>query len=89
MYWDVGMFGGLFEATEGVTFETRTERTGPLTRWHIGGPTCDSVDIVMRNAELPSDLQEGDFVYLRNAAAYTTAYASHFNGFPLPEIRVC
>ena len=26
--------------------------------------------------------------YLRNAGAYTTAYATHFNGFPLPEVRV-
>lgn len=89
MYWDAGTFGGLFETAEGMKYETRTERTGPSTRWHVGGPTCDSVDIVMRNAELPCDVQEGDFVYVRNAAAYTTAYASRFNGFPLPEIRVC
>jgi ornithine decarboxylase len=46
------------------------------------------VDIVMRDEPLPSDLQEGDFVYVRNAGAYTTAYASQFNGFPLPEVRV-
>jgi ornithine decarboxylase len=46
------------------------------------------VDIVMREEPLPSDLQEGDFIYIRNAGAYTTAYASQFNGFPLPEVRV-
>ena len=37
---------------------------------------------------LPEDLQEGDFIYIANAGAYTTAYASTFNGFPLPEVRV-
>src|SRR5881396_867102 len=42
----------------------------------------------VRAEPLPSDLQEGDYIYLRNAGAYTTAYASGFNGFPLPEIRV-
>ena len=42
----------------------------------------------MRDEPLPSDLQEGDFIYIRNAGAYTTAYASEFNGFPLPEVRV-
>ena len=42
----------------------------------------------MRDELLPSDLQEGDVVYIRNAGAYTTAYASPFNGFPLPEVRV-
>ena len=36
----------------------------------------------------PADLQEGDFIFIRNAGAYTTAYASKFNGFPLPEVRV-
>ena len=56
--------------------------------WTVGGPTCDSVDVVMRDEPLPSDLQEGDFIYIRNAGAYTTAYASQFNGFPLPEVRV-
>jgi ornithine decarboxylase len=89
MYWDAGMFGGLLETTAGVKYETRTERTGRPAKWHVGGPTCDSIDIVMRDEELPCDVQEGDFIYLRNAGAYTTAYASHFNGFPLPEIRVC
>jgi ornithine decarboxylase len=89
MYWDAGMFGGLLETTAGVKYETRTERTGPPVKWHVGGPTCDSIDIVMRDEELPCDMREGDFIYLRNAGAYTTAYASRFNGFPLPEIRVC
>jgi ornithine decarboxylase len=42
----------------------------------------------MRDEPLPSDLQEGDFIYIQNAGAYTTAYASRFNGFPLPEVRV-
>ena len=45
-------------------------------------------DVILRDEPLPSDLQEGDFVYIRNAGAYTTAYASQFNGFPLPEVRV-
>ena len=88
MYWDAGMFGGVIETTEGLKYRIRTDRSGPDIAWTVGGPTCDSVDIVMRDEPLPSDLQEGDFIYLRNAGAYTTAYASQFNGFPLPEVRV-
>jgi ornithine decarboxylase len=88
MHWDAGMFGGVIETTEGLKYKIRTDRSGPDTPWTVGGPTCDSVDIVMRDEPLPSDLQEGDFIYLRNAGAYTTAYASQFNGFPLPEVRV-
>jgi len=88
MHWDAGLFGGVIEASEGLRYRIRTDRSGPDSVWTVGGPTCDSVDIVMRDEPLPSDLQEGDFVYIRNAGAYTTAYASQFNGFPLPEVRV-
>jgi ornithine decarboxylase len=88
MHWDAGLFGGVIEASEGLRYRIRTDRSGPDAVWTVGGPTCDSVDIVMRDEPLPSDLQEGDFVYIRNAGAYTTAYASQFNGFPLPEVRV-
>jgi ornithine decarboxylase len=88
MHWDAGMFGGVIETTEGLKYRIRTERSGPDIAWTVGGPTCDSVDIVLRDEPLPSDLQEGDFIYIRNAGAYTTAYASQFNGFPLPEARV-
>ena len=88
MHWDAGLFGGVIETTEGLKYRIRTERSGPDVPWHVAGPTCDSVDVILRDEPLPSDLQEGDFVYIRNAGAYTTAYASEFNGFPLPEVRV-
>ena len=42
----------------------------------------------MHDVMLPKDLQEGDFIYIPNAGAYTTAYASNFNGFPLPDVKV-
>jgi ornithine decarboxylase len=88
MHWDAGLFGGIIETTEGLKYKIRTERSGPDVPWHVAGPTCDSVDVILRDEALPSDLQEGDFIYLRNAGAYTTAYASEFNGFPLPEVRI-
>ena len=85
---DAGVFGGLFEAFEGIRHPIDTDRSGPLVPWNVAGPTCDSIDVVLRDIELPDDLQEGDFLYFRNAGAYTTAYASTFNGFPLPEVRL-
>ncbi len=88
MHWDAGMFGGVIETTEGLKYRIRSDRSGPDVAWTVAGPTCDSVDVVMRDEMLPSDLQEGDFIYIKNAGAYTTAYASQFNGFPLPEVRV-
>ena len=87
-YFDAGMFGGIIETTEGLQYDVETERTGPLIPWTVAGPTCDSVDIIMREQMLPADLEADDFVYIPNAGAYTTAYASNFNGFPLPEVRI-
>ena len=88
MYWDAGVFGGVIETTEGLRYDIQTDRHGKLIPWNVAGPTCDSVDVCMRDELLPEDLQEGDFIYIANAGAYTTAYASNFNGFPLPEVRV-
>ena len=88
MHLDAGLFGGIIETAEGLKYKIRTDRSGPDMPWNVAGPTCDSIDVVMRDEPLPSDLQEGDYLYLRNAGAYTTAYASTFNGFPLPEVRV-
>ena len=88
MHWDAGLFGGVIETSEGLKYKIRSERSGPDIPWHVAGPTCDSVDVILRDEPMPSDLQEGDFIYIRNAGAYTTAYASEFNGFPLPEVRV-
>jgi ornithine decarboxylase len=87
VYLDAGMFGGIIETTEGLQYEVLTERAGTLIPWTVAGPTCDSVDIVMRDQLLPEDLQADDFVYIPNAGAYTTSYASNFNGFPLPQER--
>src|SRR6185312_1817032 len=88
MHWDAGLFGGLLEAGGGLRLRFRTDRAGPDVPWHVAGPTCDSADVVLRDEPLPSDVQEGDFVYVPSAGGYSAAYACEFNGFPLPEVRV-
>ncbi|HUO44242.1 MAG TPA: type III PLP-dependent enzyme [Burkholderiales bacterium] len=88
MYWDAGVFGGVIETIEGMRYNVQTDRSGAPIPWTVAGPTCDSVDVCMRDEPFPQDMQEGDFIYIANAGAYTTAYASNFNGFPLPDVRV-
>ncbi|MCO6426667.1 type III PLP-dependent enzyme [Nitrosomonas communis] len=88
MYWDAGIFGGIIEVSEGLRYEILTDRKGSNIPWSIAGPTCDSVDVLMHDELLPEDIQEGDFIFIPNAGAYTTAYASNFNGFPLPDVIV-
>lgn len=46
----------------------------------VFGPTCDSMDVIYKDVELP-ELETGDWVYVENFGAYTAAAASRFNGF--------
>lgn len=57
-------------------------------RWAtVAGPTCDSADVVAREALLP-DLAAGDLVVSPVMGAYTAVTASGFNGRPPTPIAV-
>jgi len=47
----------------------------------LAGPTCDSIDVIRENLDLPK-LEIGDVVVGRVMGAYTWASASEFNFFP-------
>ncbi|KAL6044109.1 Ornithine decarboxylase [Balamuthia mandrillaris] len=48
------------------------------------GPTCDSIDIICSDVDLPS-LEPGDWLYFTAMGAYTSSAASSFNGFNPPS----
>eukprot|EP00470_Lotharella_oceanica_P002457 CAMPEP_0170166926 /NCGR_PEP_ID=MMETSP0040_2-20121228/469_1 /TAXON_ID=641309 /ORGANISM="Lotharella oceanica, Strain CCMP622" /LENGTH=455 /DNA_ID=CAMNT_0010404781 /DNA_START=147 /DNA_END=1514 /DNA_ORIENTATION=- len=56
----------------------------PCSLW---GPTCDGLDCVMEDANLPL-LEEGDYVCFKDMGAYTFAAGSEFNGFKQPSQHV-
>ena len=57
-------------------------------RWAtLGGPTCDSSDVIAREVLLP-DLAVGDLVVSTTMGAYTTVTATRFNGRPLTPVAV-
>jgi ornithine decarboxylase len=85
IYLDAGVYHGMMEALGGLEYDIRTDRHDSEIPCTVAGPTCDSTDVVARDKLLPEDLQVGDYVYIPNAGAYTTAYATQFNGFPVPE----
>jgi ornithine decarboxylase len=87
---DVGAFNGGMEALETdrqLVLPMSDHRGGPTDDWVVTGPSCDSQDTLRDHAPLSALLQIGDRVTLHTAGAYTTAYASPFNGFPIPTIR--
>lgn len=86
LYIDVGVFNGLMETIEDFEYELKTLKEGRKSRFTIGGPSCDSVDIPFKSVDLPSNLKSGDYLYILNSGAYTTVYAAAFNGFDVPKV---
>jgi ornithine decarboxylase len=85
LYLDVGVFNGLMESVGGIKYPMASSKSGSMEQWVIAGPSCDSFDIVQDNVLLP-DLDIGDHVFILSAGAYTTAYASRFDGATIPRI---
>lgn len=92
LYLDVGVFNGLMETVGGIKYSFVTTKHGlgaresndGVVKWTLAGPSCDSFDIIATEVELPEP-DVGDIVYITSAGAYTTSYASQFDGFPIPR----
>jgi len=87
VYVDAGVFNGLMETICGFSYELSTTSNRALRTITLAGPSCDSVDVMFRDIELP-EVEIGDRVFIHHAGAYTTVYASSFNGFPPPAVYV-
>ena len=53
-----------------------------LYKSSIWGPTCDGLDVVVKECHLP-ELNTGEFLVFKNMGAYTISGAVAFNGIPL------
>lgn len=87
---DVGAFNGMMES-----LESQNELLFPVTDsknsaekgiFNLTGPSCDSQDTIMFDIELSRDITVGDRIFIHTAGAYTTSYASRFNGFRIPRV---
>jgi len=54
----------------------------------IFGPTCDSMDTI-NDCEFPNEYQIGDWIFLHNMGAYTSAAKVHFNGIKRASNNNC
>ncbi|MDG6779008.1 type III PLP-dependent enzyme [Thiomicrorhabdus sp. zzn3] len=61
--------------------------TGPFYPSVLAGPTCDSIDVVDEDIELP-DLEVGEILIAKQMGAYTIASATEFNYYPKPKVVV-
>ncbi|MDX1555144.1 MAG: hypothetical protein R3212_03865 [Xanthomonadales bacterium] len=51
----------------------------------ISGPTCDSIDVIAEDIQLP-EMEIGDLVVGKQMGAYTLASASEFNSIPKAQV---
>ncbi len=87
IYLDVGVFNGLMEVIGGINYLFRTNSRKKEKVFNIGGPSCDSMDIVAKNVVL-SEPDVNDLVYILSAGAYTNVYGAPFNGYRVPYVVV-
>ncbi|MFA6599839.1 MAG: type III PLP-dependent enzyme [Candidatus Omnitrophota bacterium] len=82
---------GVYQDFSGMIFdhckyEFKTLRRGHKFLSALAGPTCDSLDTLALDAEIP-ELYVNDVVYVKNIGAYSCASAvPNFNGFPPAKI---
>jgi ornithine decarboxylase len=82
---------GLYGCFNGQLFDhvkypiTALVEPGPLFPSVLAGPTCDSIDVIDDNIDLPM-LQAGDLVVGSIMGAYTWCSATEFNFFPKPQV---
>ena len=81
-YLDDGLYGSfsgqLFDHSR---YPLEALADGPMSPATLAGPTCDSIDVIAEQIELPV-LAIGDLVIGRTMGAYTAASATDFNALP-------
>lgn len=82
-YLDDGVYGSFNgQLYDHATYPVAALREdGAMVPAVLAGPTCDSIDVIRENVELPL-LEAGDLVVGRHMGAYTSASASDFNFIP-------
>ena len=86
LYVDAGIFNGPMEAIGGIEYQfLPLEAAGRQATCVIAGPSCDSMDIVAKNVFIAAP-SVGERVLVFPGGAYTTVYASRFNGIQIPRL---
>jgi ornithine decarboxylase len=87
-YLDDGVYGSFSgKIYDHAEYPMVVTKRGELFLSTVAGPTCDSIDVLYENIQLP-ELDIGDLLIFESMGAYTNASATHFNGIPPAKIVV-
>jgi ornithine decarboxylase len=85
-YLDDGVYGSYSgQHYDHARYPLSALRSGPPLPSVLAGPTCDSIDVIAEDLQLPQ-LRAGDLIVGRAMGAYTWACASNFNFYPRATI---
>ena len=70
-----------------ASYPIRTLKDGPTKACVLAGPTCDSIDVIEENVQLP-ELEIGDLVIGEMMGAYNHATATEFNSLAKAKVVV-
>ncbi len=81
---------GVYHTFSGIIFDhiqyhLKAFTDGTRETCAVFGPTCDALDTISHDEELPG-LELGDLVYSEDIGAYTHASSTWFNGFPPAKV---
>jgi ornithine decarboxylase len=83
-----GTYGGLaelptIEANDRISVVTSAGQsvTGRTSDRTVFGPTCDSLDVLPKKTNLPSNICDGDYLLFPGMGAYSFSVATGFNGY--------
>jgi diaminopimelate decarboxylase len=89
----VSVDGGMSDNIRTALYDARytcvlasRESTAPPALSRVVGRHCESGDIVVRDAYLPSDLAPGDLLAVAATGAYCRSAASNYNHVPRPAV---
>src|SRR5580698_5850535 len=75
----------LYDASYSCSLVSRASDAAPMLS-RVVGKHCESGDIVVRHAWLPSDLAPGDLLAVAATGAYCRSLASNYNHVPQPAV---
>lgn len=86
---DGGMSDNIRTALYGANYTAvlaNRRSNASLVLSRIVGKHCESGDIVVRDCNLPADLQPGDLIAVAATGAYCRSMSSQYNGTPRPAV---
>jgi len=81
-YLDDGIYGSFSgQIFDHASYPLQTLKSGNTKASVLAGPTCDSIDVIAENIQLP-ELEIGDLIIGHQMGAYTAATKTRFNSLP-------